>query len=572
MLTDRLATLKKAESLARDGQIQEAIAEYLLLVEDQPGEWSAGNALGDLYLKAGQRDAAADVFVQMADSQRDQGFVPKAVALYKKALKARSADERALLGLADVAVAQEIFADARRYLEQVVSLRQARGDASGAAACAERLAQVPARRAPGARPPKSTLPTVPPPARDAVLAAPPPETLSLASEPNGTDVETADTLSLSLDGGAAAAVPAALMPELSVTAAEDTLAPAVTTVFTPVEPATGPPLVESFGVAPFEPTSFDAASFDAVSSDAISSDSDADLDGLTLSIDGPERAGSDTASAARLQDELAAAAHDADAVDLGALLDAPFTSPAPTIETAVVIPAPPVAATPPAAPEPQRTPAAAVREVSDEAPRAAAPRPSAPPASLAPRPTPAPPAAKVSSPPAASAPPVKVPPAPAKVPPRPAPAASSSAASGPERPDRTVPAQADPFAALMAPVPSGADESAPPDGDALMAELQAAALVPALRFQASAQLGRLLVERGDLPGAAAWLERAAQEPAPMPEHGLSVVYDLAVVCERMGQVARALALFAEIESESSAYRDVRARVARLSAGGGGPGA
>ncbi len=96
--------------------------------------------------------------------------------------------------------------------------------------------------------------------------------------------------------------------------------------------------------------------------------------------------------------------------------------------------------------------------------------------------------------------------------------------------------------------------------------------MPALRFQASAQLGRLLVERGDLSRAAEWLERAAQEPAPVPEHGVSVVYDLAVLYERMGQVARAITLFAEIESESSAYRDVPARLARLSAGGGSPGA
>jgi hypothetical protein len=129
----------------------------------------------------------------------------------------------------------------------------------------------------------------------------------------------------------------------------------------------------------------------------------------------------------------------------------------------------------------------------------------------------------------------------------------------------------DPFAALT-PVPSVGDEAGQPDADALVAELEAAAQVPALRFQASAQLGRLLAERGDLPGAAGWLERAAQEPAPVPEHGLSVVYDLAVICERMGHAARALALFAEIESESSGYRDVTARVARLTAGGGGPGA
>ncbi len=545
MLTDRLATLKKAESLARDGQIPEAIAEYLLLVEDQPGEWSAGNALGDLYLKSGQRDLAADVFVQMADSQRDQGFVPKAVALYKKALKARSADERALLGLADVAVAQEIFADARRYLEQVVTLREARGDASGAAACAERLAQVPTRRAPGARALKSTLPTVPPPARDAVPTDAPPEALALAPDVTGADGETADTLSLDRGGAsdvqdATPSLPGSLVAPVSVDAAAPEAAP----------PGTGPHesaperaviMVESFSAGSFEPTSIDH-------------------EALTRSIEPVSSVGDEPprAAATHLRDELDAAAHDADAVDLGALLDAPFTdAPAPEVVAAHDTPAPAKMATRPTPAAPP-APKAAVRVIPDDAPGAVAPKPPAP-AAVKPAPMPAvkpapPPLAAKSTPPLA----------------KPAPVARAGAT--PVTPPTAAPGAFDPFATLAAPAPSGADEAGPPDGDAVMAELEAAAQVPALRFQASAQLGRLLVERGDLSGAAVWLERAAQEPAPVPEHGVSVVYDLAMVCERMGQVDRALALFAEIESESSAYRDVRARIARLSAGGGGPGA
>lgn len=523
MLTDRLATLKKAESLARDGRIQEAIAEYLLLIEDQPGEWSAGNALGDLYLKDGQRDAAADIFVQMADSQREQGFVPKAVALYKKALKARAADERALLGLADVAESQEIFAEARRYLEQVVTLRQARGDASGAAACAERLAQVPTRRAPGTRTTKPALPAVPP-AGDAVALGASAEAVSLA--PEEADSGPDDTLSLSVDSGSAAedrqtasihAEPQGVAREFEAPEAQ-----VVRLEVPAAEPAPERAVIESFGVAPFEPAG--------------------EAEALMLSIEGAAEVTEAVhvapphVDAVRQQEELDGA-HDADAVDLGALLDAPFPSLAPASDSA----APNTTAStlvepPPVAPEPPPNPVAAVRAVLDEAPRPVPPPVRPAPEVLAPAPTPRP---------SAPAKPVRaaVKPEPPPVKPAPPPAAHA-----------------------------GDDDGARTDGDALLAELEAAAQVPALRFQASAQLGRLLVARGDLAGAAAWLERAAQESAPVPEHGLSVVYDLAVVCERMGHIERALALFAEIESESTAYRDVRARVERLSAEGGGPGA
>ena len=43
-----------------------------------------------------------------------------------------------------------------------------------------------------------------------------------------------------------------------------------------------------------------------------------------------------------------------------------------------------------------------------------------------------------------------------------------------------------------------------------------------------------------------------------------MMYDLADTLARQGEASRAMALFMEVDSESSGYRDVRERIAHLS--------
>ena len=58
--------------------------------------------------------------------------------------------------------------------------------------------------------------------------------------------------------------------------------------------------------------------------------------------------------------------------------------------------------------------------------------------------------------------------------------------------------------------------------------------------------------------------RAAEAPAPTPDAGRALLYDLAQTLEAAGESARALAVFVELESESGGYRDVAGRIDRLS--------
>jgi tetratricopeptide (TPR) repeat protein len=137
---DRDAVLKKAEKFLRQGKLDGAIDEYVRLVEDQPRDWNAINALGDLYVRAGNTERAVEQFTRIADYLFGEGFFPKAAALYKKALKVNSVHEPTLLRLAEIAVKQRLLADAKTYFRQIAKQRRSTGDERGAAECLIRLA------------------------------------------------------------------------------------------------------------------------------------------------------------------------------------------------------------------------------------------------------------------------------------------------------------------------------------------------------------------------------------------------------------------------------------------------
>jgi lipopolysaccharide biosynthesis regulator YciM len=94
--------------------------------------------------------------------------------------------------------------------------------------------------------------------------------------------------------------------------------------------------------------------------------------------------------------------------------------------------------------------------------------------------------------------------------------------------------------------------------------LEEASRSPALRFEAASRLGRIYLRRGDVERSVEWMERALEAPAPVVEERLGLMYDLADALANQGETSRARALFMEVESESSGYRDVRGRIALLS--------
>lgn len=100
--------------------------------------------------------------------------------------------------------------------------------------------------------------------------------------------------------------------------------------------------------------------------------------------------------------------------------------------------------------------------------------------------------------------------------------------------------------------------------DDAVRELELAARAPRLRFEAASSLARLVRDRGDVPSAIDWFERAAEAPAPTPEAGRALLYELGQALENCGEVARALAVYLELQADAGEYADLKARIERLS--------
>ncbi|MBI3400034.1 MAG: hypothetical protein HY048_01330 [Acidobacteria bacterium] len=102
------------------------------------------------------------------------------------------------------------------------------------------------------------------------------------------------------------------------------------------------------------------------------------------------------------------------------------------------------------------------------------------------------------------------------------------------------------------------------DIDGCIQALEKASRAPKLRFGTARLIARLQRDRGDLPQMITWLERATQAPAPTEDDARQVMLDLADALEKTGEVARALAVCLELQADAGDFKDVAARVDRLS--------
>ncbi|MGD9903875.1 MAG: tetratricopeptide repeat protein [Vicinamibacterales bacterium] len=139
---DREGALKRAEKALRQGRVDAAIEEYQAIVLAQPRDWNSANALGDLFVRSGQLDKGVEQYTRIADHLAEEGFYPKASALYKKILKVKPTEEYALVRSGDVAVKLGLLADAKAAYQTVADRRRKVGNVRGAAEMAVRLGTV----------------------------------------------------------------------------------------------------------------------------------------------------------------------------------------------------------------------------------------------------------------------------------------------------------------------------------------------------------------------------------------------------------------------------------------------
>lgn len=113
-MADKTLIIKEAQKFLSKGQIDKAIAEWEKLIKESP-DGNTYNTIGDLYLKKGDRKSAIESFHKAAGFFRDEGFMLKALALFKKVLNLNPTEIDALTALGQLSEEKGLVTDAIKY-------------------------------------------------------------------------------------------------------------------------------------------------------------------------------------------------------------------------------------------------------------------------------------------------------------------------------------------------------------------------------------------------------------------------------------------------------------------------
>jgi pilus assembly protein FimV len=141
-LVDRNKVLENAQKLVAKGSYDKAIAQYQLLVDDDPRDVRTLLKIGDLHTKTGARDRAVESYGRVATQYANQGFFLKAVAVYKQILKLDPSSIDSQLKLASMYEQLDLVSDALTTYEQVAAHYARAGDLNQAIATLGRMAEL----------------------------------------------------------------------------------------------------------------------------------------------------------------------------------------------------------------------------------------------------------------------------------------------------------------------------------------------------------------------------------------------------------------------------------------------
>ncbi len=118
MADKRLALLKKANKLFRQGKTDAAIKEYRQILNIKADDLEVRRIVGDLELRQNNNAGAIEQFEWIADHYLKEGFFAKAIAMYKRITRIDPNYEKALHKLADLYTKQGLVIEAKQiYLD-----------------------------------------------------------------------------------------------------------------------------------------------------------------------------------------------------------------------------------------------------------------------------------------------------------------------------------------------------------------------------------------------------------------------------------------------------------------------
>jgi len=149
--TKRTDLAAEAERLVAQGKLDAAAAKYEMLLRQSPRDLNTLNKIGDIYSRIGKKKQAIDHFLKLCEFYEKDGFVPKAIAIYKKVIKLDPSDISAARRLADLLASKRLVLEAREQYQIVLRKYEASGDMDNLIACRKAMVALDPQDAEGLR-------------------------------------------------------------------------------------------------------------------------------------------------------------------------------------------------------------------------------------------------------------------------------------------------------------------------------------------------------------------------------------------------------------------------------------
>jgi len=122
MAYNKSKNVEAAQKLLNQGKVAQAIAEYQNILKYEPRDQVTLMTIGELYIRQGETFQAIDYFERLAQIFVGDGFLTKAIAVYKRIAKLAPEEIRPLEKLADLYVQQGVMSEARPLFLQLAEI------------------------------------------------------------------------------------------------------------------------------------------------------------------------------------------------------------------------------------------------------------------------------------------------------------------------------------------------------------------------------------------------------------------------------------------------------------------
>ncbi len=142
MAIKRDKILKTAEKLVQKGRLEQAIREYEKLLAASPDDTNTINRLGDLCGRIGKIDKAVSLYARVAERFSEQGFLPKAIAIYKKINRLAPQRLDIFERLGELYIEQGLVVEAKSQFRMLADHYARNEDMASAIRAQERLSEI----------------------------------------------------------------------------------------------------------------------------------------------------------------------------------------------------------------------------------------------------------------------------------------------------------------------------------------------------------------------------------------------------------------------------------------------